>query len=199
MHHCAAFPCSCLLFSMLQPSAFTSPTLTVFTLPTSPAFASSDIDQLHLDNVAHLSLADISRYLLASTPTHRHLPFCKVRTHTGLRIGHHQPHDNLCANATCQVTSKTTTHAFPRQSNPASPHMPHVPLSDSQSTLSAFPFRLTDGQCYDPVLPHFIFFTLPLFQSRDLERHLTFSCDLRHMVDHLTSHLTPYHMITLLF
>jgi len=45
--------------------------------------------------------------------------------------------------------------------------------------------------CYDPVLPPFYFsFTLLLFQSRDLEHHLTFSRDLCHMVDHLTSHLT---------
>jgi len=35
-------------------------------------------------------------------------------------------------------------------------------------------------------------FTLPLFQSRDLSRHLTFSRDLRHMVDHLTRSLDPY-------
>ena len=38
--------------------------------------------------------------------------------------------------------------------------------------------------------PILFFFTLPLFQSRDLKRHLTFSRDLRHMVDHLTGHLT---------
>ena len=39
--------------------------------------------------------------------------------------------------------------------------------------------------------PHFIFLlSYFFFQSHDLERHLTFSHDLRHMVDHLTSHLT---------
>ena len=38
--------------------------------------------------------------------------------------------------------------------------------------------------------PLYFSFTLLLFQSRDLKRHLTFSRDLCHMVDHLTSHLT---------
>jgi len=38
--------------------------------------------------------------------------------------------------------------------------------------------------------PPFYFSTLLLFQSRDLERHLTSPRDLRHMVDHLISHLT---------
>jgi len=71
-----AFPCLCSLFSNLQSSAFASQTRTVFALPTLPAFASSDVDQLCL---ACLSLADTSRYSLASTPTHRHLPFSSFR------------------------------------------------------------------------------------------------------------------------
>jgi len=38
--------------------------------------------------------------------------------------------------------------------------------------------------------PYLFLFTLLLFQSRHLKRHLTFSCDLCHMVNHLISHLT---------
>ena len=63
------------VFSMPQPSAFTSPTPTVFALPTSPAFTSSDIDQPCLDTVAHLSLANTLGYSLALTLTHQYLCF----------------------------------------------------------------------------------------------------------------------------
>jgi len=68
--------------------------------------------------------------------------------------------------------------------------------------LAGVIFGFKCGRCYDPVLHPFIFFfTLLLFQSRDLERHLTFSRDLCHMVDHLTflSHDHPIVLASSLF
>jgi len=62
---------------------------------------------------------------------------CKVRTCAGLGIGHHQPRDDLRTNTTCWVTSKTTTHASPRQSNPASPNTRPVPLTKANAPLQA--------------------------------------------------------------